>query len=200
MLAGTRGSPNGSSAYLPGAGDEAGGPENLDKSVGEVGPPSKAKLPEKAPSPPKKGRFGARAGLLFFAGASEQAIDPAFLMGASYTYQLSEEGGLALEFGIDGVPAVASEDDRSSGLVFFRGGARWTFGGEPRTCVAAGISGALESMRSDPYDLSAASSVMLIDLGAGLLVQRWEVRAGYSIVAGSENVRGLVQITAGVSF
>lgn len=200
MLAGAGGRPGAFSRYLPGAEEEAAGPDDFEKPVGEAKPPEEEKPPEKAPPAPRRGTFGARAGMLFFTGAGEREVDPAFLVGASYAFRLVEEGAIDIEFGLDGAPVVVSDGDYSSSLVFLRGGARWTFGRGPRGCVAAGVSGAFESASSDPLDVDAQNSVMLIDLGAGLVGRYWEVRAVYSVVVGSGNAQGLAQLTAGVSF
>ncbi len=179
--------------------EEAAGPDDFEK-------PRKVELkkeePKKEEATPRArtGRFGARAGVLFFASADEREVPPAFFVGGTYSFPLGEESPFALELGVDDAPAVESEDGYISGLVFLRGGMRWTFGDRVRGCIAGGVSGVFEKTESDTLDGPAQNYVMLIDLGAGLWGGRWDVRGGYSIVVGGSNASGVAQVTAGVSF
>lgn len=204
---GAGGQAGGAMLFLPGAGEEAAGPDDFVEEAGKPVPAlQKEEEPvEEAEARPRQRRFGVRVGYLGFVGAAEREVDPAFVFGGSYDLKLKRESPLSLELGIDAAPAVTTvSGDYTSVLVFARAGAKWSFSEERRirTCVAGGVAGLFESTRNEASGTTSQNSAALIDIGAGLRdgQGRWEGRVSYVLPVGSSNVSEFLMLSLGLGF
>ena len=169
----------------------------------EMGGLLTAPVPAPALAPERPGAFGLRAGMMMTV-ASETEWKPTFDIGAFYRGYASPR--FVYELGVDYAPAKSKDGSTSSQLIFFRGEALfWTGGAEdqsPGLYVLAGAQGISESAEFYGSGPTASRMGAGINLGVGFGAPRgrWDLRAAYSLVLGSDNAGGSILVAAGTSF
>jgi hypothetical protein len=159
--------------------------------------------PEVAPVPevfaePRARHFGIRAGMFLPAASVDETYAESFTAGAFYAGALGLVK-LPFEIGFD-FSRSDSDDGRVNAdfytlrcdLLFLKGEGFYFLGGYQVVLASLVIDGAAV----DPEYVSAFN----VGFGLGSSESRWDARVAYSILAGSENARGMIAATAGLRF
>ena len=159
---------------------------------GKEGVPAGGKLAEE-----KSGMFGVRAGVLAPGAASddhdEYPVGP--LLGAFYRGLQLAEKSLAWEVGAQFGSTTGLKEQRSSVLTLLSGSVlygKWYSESSTKFYLHAGGAMVLETERS--------AKAGTLDLGAGLGLGRFDVRFGFSLLLGSQNITNMITGTAGYLF
>jgi hypothetical protein len=150
----------------------------------------------------RSGRFGVRVGLMLPVAVEEGSWDSGLRAGLYY------RGGskTVYEFGLDYASIESDDGLTSSALLFLRGDVlfgRWSEDDDKAGFYfLAGIQGISEQaeLSGSGKTESRTGGGLNLGLGIGSPKGKWDVRAAYSIVLGSDNAKGDVIVATGFAF
>ena len=176
----------------------------VEPSAGEREPPSPGEGALPVPEPisasvaPSRRRMGARVGCLVTVGESEAEYDGSIAVGLYYSGHVL--GRLPFEAGFDLAWIDSDDGADESNLYLLRFDLLFSKPQEyegHRFYLLAGMGAALASPEEQENE-----SVLSLNFGAGLMPtgNRWDIRATYSVMVDSDNIGGLLLLTAGYRF
>lgn len=161
-------------------------------------PPEEPLPSQPVTSRDRRGRFGARAGVLMPGSGEKKNFGLSAVIGLQYRFQQSSGSKLCFEAGLE--TAEMNAQDGSEAIQIYVGDFDVLFtrqyGSSSRGYLLSGLGVLADATEND------TAYVGTLNLGGGFEFDggRWDLRLAHRVLLGSNNVGGLTVLTAGVSF
>jgi hypothetical protein len=154
---------------------------------------------------PRSGGAGlgllAHAGLFTASGADTVSFDTSLLFGVVLETSILRSDSLSIEIGADFTSVSNADEELTSTMTLLTASAKFAPGAGGFFVTGSG-SILVESYSDDKNNTSGSNAAPLVGLGAGYSPPegKWDVRAGYHLISGSDNLPALLTLTGGYSF
>ena len=163
---------------------------------------------EPPPSPgdlPRAVRPGIRTGFLAFTSAERGGIDSTALVG--FFLGPPKTRGISWEAGLDLASVDAENGSYSSRVYVGRFDVLFPLGGGPdgdtpraKPYLLSGVDGIVESAEEADAGFSNYATAINLGVGVGLKEGKFDLRATYSVLLGSDNSSGMMLLTGAFTF